>query len=325
MLPLATDTIIDHSCTDFDLYIDLGEHLSLYAKAPYTWTREELTRLLESGHKTFYYSTFERDKVEVYCKIYQTIRLDTSSAPAQRIINLNDAAAELTRILYQHALTPATLERVRTIGQAMVDCIQEDRSCVLALGKLARHDDYTFYHSARVAAYALAIALQLSQTEQAVLQEMATGCLLHDVGKSRIDLKVLNKPGALTPEEWALMREHPVLGDAIVAPSALPTVPRAIILHHHERFDGSGYPHQLTERELLEETKIAAFADIFDALTTARPYQVSRTPYEALDFLKHQLHNKVHKDAYRAMIELYQAKVSIEAGSPKRGSQLKKV
>ena len=140
--------------------------------------------------------------------------------------------------------------------------------------------------------------------DQALLTELATGAMLHDVGKSKIDLAVLNKPGGFTPQEWELMQQHPVFGDAIVADSLLSVMPREIILHHHEQLDGSGYPHHLGERELLEEVKIAAFADVFDALTTNRPYQAARTPYEALDFIKHKLLKNVHKDSYQALVQL---------------------
>lgn len=304
MLCYPVDAIVDHSRTDFDLYIDFGDQMILYAKSPYVWTRDELHRLLASGHKYFYYFTLDEDKVEAYRKLHQSISIDRTSPPRQRLIKLTDAAAELTRVLYKHALTDTVLTTAQQIATAMVDCIAEDRSCVTALGKLAKHDDYTYYHSARVAAYAIAIALQLSQRERQALQDMATGCLLHDVGKSRIDLEVLRKPGALTKDQWEQMRKHPEYGDEIVAQSLLSIVPRSIILHHHERFDGTGYPHQLTERELLEETKIAAFADIFDALTTNRPYQVSRTPFEALDLIRNKLASQIHQDSFQAMVTL---------------------
>ena len=121
--------------------------------------------------------------------------------------------------------------------------------------------------------------MQLSQSNPAQLTELATGAMLHDVGKCKIELAVLNKRGAFTPQEWELMKQHPVFGEAIVSDSVLAIMPRHVILHHHERLDGTGYPHQLTDRELLEEVKIVAFADVFDALTTNRPYQVSRTPF----------------------------------------------
>ena len=147
-------------------------------------------------------------------------------------------------------------------SKAMVACVEEDATCISALGKLANHDYYTYYHSARVAAYAIAIAMHLSQKDQASLTELATGALLHDVGKSKIDLPVLNKAGAFTPQEWELMKQHPVFGEVIVSESLLAVLPREVILHHHERFDGTGYPHNLSERELLEEVKIVSFADV---------------------------------------------------------------
>ena len=298
------DAILDNSCTEFDLYIDLDNQLVLYAKSPYRWTRDELHRLLASGHKYFFYSTLDRAKVDTYQRSQQRVSIDTVSPPRQRIMNLTDAAAELTRVLYQYPLTRASLDLTTQISTAMVACISEDRTCITALTKLARHDDYTYYHSARVTAYGLAIAMQLGQHDVQALQDMATGCLLHDIGKSRVDRLLLHKAGALTQEEWAQMRMHPQYGSEMVAEALLTVVARSIILHHHERFDGTGYPHQLTERELLEETKIAAFVDIFDALTTNRPYQVSRTPFEALDFIRHKLAAKVHQDSFQAMVDL---------------------
>src|SRR5690606_10312314 len=96
----------------------------------------------------------------------------------------------------------------------------------------------------------------------------------------------------------------PVFGDEIVAGSILDVVPRSIILQHHERLDGSGYPNNLSGREQLEEVKIAAFADLFDALTTNRPYQKAISKYQALDFIRHRLLHNLHKDSYRAMVEI---------------------
>jgi HD-GYP domain-containing protein (c-di-GMP phosphodiesterase class II) len=223
-------------------------------------------------------------------------------------VNLTEAAAELTRVLYTHPLTDAAFLMGKEIATAMVACVEEDNSCIAAIGLLAHHDYYTYYHSARVAAYSLAIAMHLSQRDSAVLQEMAIGALLHDIGKSKVDLSVLNKRGAYTEQDWQLMKQHPVFGDKIVSSSTLAHLPREIILHHHERLDGTGYPHNLGDHELLEEVKIAAFADVFDALTTNRPYQVSRSRYEALDFIRHRLLKNMHKDSYEALVALLGAK-----------------
>lgn len=312
----SIEALIDNSTTDFDLYLRVGGSLALYAKAPYKWLKDEVERLLQDGHRLLHYSTADKAKVEAYKLVHALTAIDEGAPPAVRVVQITDVAAELTRILYNHPLTDGALAQVGGIANALVRCVEEDRTCIAALGKLANHDEYTYYHSARVAAYALAIALELSQHNAQGLTELATGALLHDVGKSKIDLAVLNKRGAFTQPEWDLMKQHPVFGGDLVTPSLLAHVPREIIVHHHERFDGTGYPHNLAERELLSEVKIVAFADVFDALTTNRPYQVSRSRFEALDFIKHKLLKTMHKDSYEALVAILarEAKAEAEAG-----------
>jgi HD-GYP domain-containing protein (c-di-GMP phosphodiesterase class II) len=309
----SIEALIDNSTTDFDLYLRVGGTLSLYAKAPYKWLKDEMGRLLQDGHRHLFYSIADRPKVEAYKLVHALAKVDETAPPSTRVVQITDVAAELTRILYKHPLTDGALAQVGGIANSLVRCVEEDRTCVAALGKLANHDEYTYYHSARVAAYALAIALELSQHDKNGLTELATGALLHDVGKSKIDLSVLNKRGAFTQPEWDLMKQHPVFGGDLVTPSLLAHVPREIILHHHERFDGTGYPHNLAERELLSEVKIVAFADVFDALTTNRPYQVSRSRYEALDFIRHKLLKTMHKDSYEALVAILAREAQGEA------------
>ena len=137
---------------------------------------------------------------------------------------------------------------------------------------------------------------------------MALGSLLHDAGKSKIDERILHKNGALTAKEWDDIRRHPEYGVTMLQSSGLGLVPREIVLHHHERFDGSGYPHKLTSNQIIEEVKIAAFADVFDALTTNRPYQVTRSRFEALALIRDKLLPNVHQESYNAMVDLLAGK-----------------
>ncbi|MEZ4743105.1 MAG: HD domain-containing protein [Bdellovibrionota bacterium] len=302
--PISTDEIVDNSITDFDLYVKLQQSVTLYAPSPYSWNQEELARLKASGYDALYYSNSEQEKVEAYRLVAKLPKIDTQSEPRKRILSLTDAGYELTRILYDYPLDATTLSKVTEVGHAMIDTIQEDRTCVAALGKLVNHDYYTYYHSARVAAYALAIAVQQGLSQHQRLEELAIGCLLHDIGKSKVDQKIITKAQSLNSEEWKIMRKHPEYGDGIVKEAILSSVPRGIILHHHERMDGSGYPHGLASRELLPEVKIAAFADTFDALTTNRPYQNSRTRFEALDLIRFKLLDGLDREAFKAMVAI---------------------
>ena len=313
--PFATATLLDNCVTDFDLYILADGKLVLFAPAPYRWLRSELTNLLATGNRELFYHNRDQKKVALWKRIQSVdvtrgagLEAFRKKAPVVRLGQINDAAAELTRILYEQPLTAVSVAKGDAIANEMIRCIKEDPGSIAAIGKLARHDDYTYYHSARVAAYALAIAVSMSVSTDEHLRAIALGCLFHDVGKSRIALAVLHKPGALTPQEWDLMRKHPLFGLELLEATPAPVfnaTAREIIVHHHEKHDGGGYPHGISGQEIVMEVRIAAFADMFDALTTARPYQVSRNRYEALDFIRHKIVPGSDPDVYKAVVDLF--------------------
>jgi HD-GYP domain-containing protein (c-di-GMP phosphodiesterase class II) len=133
-------------------------------------------------------------------------------------------------------------------------------------------DPYTRGHSERVAKYSLAIGRQLG-LPQKELVNIRVGALLHDVGKIGIDDRILRKPGALTEEEFEVMKTHPVKGEAIMGgvPQLREMLPG--MLYHHERWEGGGYPEGLAGEAIPLQARIIALADTFDAMTTNRPYQ----------------------------------------------------
>ena len=133
-------------------------------------------------------------------------------------------------------------------------------------------DPYTRGHSGRVAKYSVIVAQQLG-LPAAELEKIRTSALLHDVGKIGVDDRVLKKPGALTPEEFELMKQHPTKGANIMRPVAQLKEMLPGIELHHEHVDGGGYPHGLQGDEIPLMARIIAVADTLDAMTTNRPYQ----------------------------------------------------
>ncbi len=136
-------------------------------------------------------------------------------------------------------------------------------------------------HGARVAAHADAIARCLGWRE-ARLEELQIACVVHDVGKLSVPVEILRKPGRLTEEEFAEVRRHPTAGAQML--ETLPQL-RAVIpsvLHHHERWDGDGYPHGRRGDEIPLEARILAVADAFDAMTSPRAYRPALTTDDAL-------------------------------------------
>ena len=122
--------------------------------------------------------------------------------------------------------------------------------------------------------YAQTLARAAGWTADAA-EELLTAAPMHDIGKIGIPDQILLKPGPLSAEEWAVMRTHPQIGADIIGerPSSLLKLAREIALHHHEKWDGSGYPFGLQGEAIPASARIVAIADVFDALTTARPYK----------------------------------------------------
>jgi putative nucleotidyltransferase with HDIG domain len=142
-------------------------------------------------------------------------------------------------------------------------------------------DSYTFGHCGRVAENAVAVARLLGLDEQDVLA-IRLGAYLHDVGKVRVPHEVLSKPGSLTAAEAAVIRMHPVWGVEMLADVEFPWPIKPIIRSHHEKYDGTGYPDRLRGDEVPLSAQIVGVADVFDALTTARPYRGALSANEAL-------------------------------------------
>lgn len=148
-------------------------------------------------------------------------------------------------------------------------------------------DKYTEGHIERVSQYAVFLGERLGLSDRN-LETLRIGALIHDLGKVSIDLNILNKPGALTEEEFALIRLHPAMGQQICSPLKALQEVGDIIRHHHEKLDGSGYPDGLKGDQVSQNARIVAIADIFDALTTERSYRPALTVEKALDIMKEE-------------------------------------
>lgn len=300
---MPVDRLLDNSVTDFDLFVNVNEHLILYSGLGYRWTRDELQRLLAIGCDQFLIKGSDLPRAKMYEVMSKLPEIDKTKAPKERIRTIEDVGATFIKCLHEGDITPACVSKAESIAQSMVQCIAEDPSCIKELSGLIGHDYYTYYHSVRVASYAVAMATKMGLTDETYLHQMALGGIFHDIGKREVPLEILNKAGPLTAPEWEQMKAHPREGFNHISQTILTHVPREIILHHHEKLDGSGYPDALESKSLIMEVQIATLADVFDALTSSRCYQQKRSRYEGLDFIKHKmLGSKVSVEAYKALI-----------------------
>jgi HD-GYP domain-containing protein (c-di-GMP phosphodiesterase class II) len=169
---------------------------------------------------------------------------------------------------------------------------------------LEAKDPYTRGHSERVATLARRLALAAGVAPRAA-GTIAQAGLLHDIGKIAIPESVLHKPGALSEEEWAVMRRHPLIGAQIVAPLEFFAEGVVILRHHHERYDGSGYPDGLRGEMIPVGARIVAVADVYDALTSDRPYRQRLSHADAVRHLQAQAGQTLDGCLVRLFLELF--------------------
>jgi len=207
-----------------------------------------------------------------------------SSAELSEAMVVHDSATRLIRQMMgdvrlgKQIEFDAVSEAMQGIGQTMLSSF----AAIIQLGQLKTTDDYTFQHSVGVCALLTAFCKVLELNRQTT-SDLGIGALLHDIGKMRVPLEVLNKPGRLTDAEFDEIRLHvthgrDIIGDAgWVSPSA-----RSVLEQHHERYDGSGYPDGLKGGAISPFGQMAAIVDVYDAITAERVYHKPMSPAEAL-------------------------------------------
>jgi putative two-component system response regulator len=181
------------------------------------------------------------------------------------------------------------LSRLQMLLRLNIYIDEQAKSVVLSLARsIEAKDSLSEGHSNRMAEYAVELGENVGLPEQA-LQELRIACLLHDVGKVAVPDSILMKPGHLNAKEMEIVRQHPITGERICAPLKSLRRILPVIRHHHERMDGSGYPDGLRGEQIPVQARIVQIADIYDALTTDRPYRMALSSEEALQILDYEV------------------------------------
>ena len=209
-------------------------------------------------------------------------------------------AAELQSLRYAEDIRRLYRQLQRAICQSLLGLANA----------LEAKDPYTRGHSERVGAWGRRLATALGLTPGDVETVVQAG-LLHDIGKIGIPETVLRKRGPLDTEEWALMRNHPIIGAQIVAPFEFFATGALVIRHHHERWNGTGYPDGLAGDAIPLGARIVAVADVYDALTSDRPYRAALPRDVAVAHLISEAGRTLDADVVAALLGL----IHLDAGA----------
>ena len=189
---------------------------------------------------------------------------------------------------------PKGTEAVQLVDD-MAAILEQDRAPLVGLTMLSDYDNYTFNHSVNVGVFAMALAEEYGYSK-ADAKVIGLGGLLHDVGKTRVPIGIINKPGRLVGDEWTQMQRHPEYSGELVQQMELNYI-FDIVQQHHVGWNRLGYPKLPGGKELAEGALMTSVVDVYDSMTTTRPYQRCHTPQEAMNVLfKLKANGHLHPD-----------------------------
>jgi putative nucleotidyltransferase with HDIG domain len=233
--------------------------------------------------------------------------------------NENIPVFERAKIFYEHstALSKDTFEchlldtvipsetmgKIETILTANYEFVAMNKDAFQNISKLIDHNYKTYNHCVNVSIYTLVILVQLNRFD-AIEMDTGVGAFLHDIGKLYIPNEIIDKPGRLTEKEFEIIKTHSREGYEIARKSGLPEVTLDCILRHHEKLDGSGYPGGLEGDDLPYQVQALTIADIYDALTSDRPYSRAYTPFEAMKIMAKDVERgRLGQDIFKLFLE----------------------
>ncbi len=232
--------------------------------------------------------------------------VDNKELPLEKKSELiYNCAVDVMKDVFDDPRSGENIYRTRSMTDNILKFALGNQLSIPSLLQLGSHDYYTFTHCINVAVFGIGLWQMIfkSKGSEEELREFALGCMLHDIGKTMIEDTVLNKPSKLNENEVELIRQHPELGYEIMKGS-VSDVSLDIILHHHERYDGTGYPKKLKGDQISDNAKVAVIADVYDALTTNRPYSGARNPFNAVLLMKDEMVGHFEQDKFVEFINL---------------------
>ncbi|MDR3332524.1 MAG: HD-GYP domain-containing protein [Synergistaceae bacterium] len=234
-----------------------------------------IAKMLAHGIEWVYLHTAQNlsdnDINEIIEHVYSAGDTLISKEKARDVVKHMDS---LFRTIQENDMQPEMVTSVVNMGNDLTEDILRNPSVAFSLGKVHEADEYTFVHSFNVSVLAGYLTNRIFPNDRVFLQKIITGGLLHDMGKAKIPIEVLNKPGPLTQDEFKEMKRHPSLGLMLAMHSGVKDEDiLAVIGCHHEKWSGKGYPVGRKGDDIPLGARIAAVADVFDALTAKRVYK----------------------------------------------------
>lgn len=299
-ISISLATICPSRAADFPLFIwdNPEEPLRLYREANVPFDSEELHQLADRGVKRLYVTLNDHERYQHYLRENFSAILSDESLPVRRRFGcLNEIVRDVLAEVFAGRNTAKTVEASQQLAIQTVELICQGELLAEDLTKVLHHDYHTFTHSANVAYYSVLLAKTSGVTDRNELQQIATGALLHDVGKLGISESILTKHGQLDEDEWEVINQHPAAGLRMLERrNDLDFAQLMMVYQHHERMDGSGYPVGVSADRIHPWAQLCAVVDVYEALTSHRPYRPGLSREDTVAILDRQAGERLNKE-----------------------------
>jgi len=298
--------VIPGALPEFRIYVLTPDGTyTLWALEGNKVTSEQLARLAEGGYTEVYVDLDEQFKYEQYLEsnlgsiLENQAASDDQKAEIFSKVSANVVKGAFETSLGLGAMGTAALKRTQQLIENALIFIEEAKS-LQALAKMIGHDYQTYEHATKVLWFTVAflrlnpevldqIEPELQTFEEnrkmEMLRQCAVGALLHDIGKAFVSQAILAKAEPLTEVEWEIMKRHPLNGLAMLTDTDIPAFVKKAVLHHHEDFHGGGYPMGLEGPNITTLARVLRIIDVFDAMTSRRPYKDPMPPKKAMEIM----------------------------------------
>ncbi|MFC1573168.1 HD-GYP domain-containing protein [Candidatus Eisenbacteria bacterium] len=318
-MPVPADEAEEYTCiplacvyadtvTGFTIYLRTppdGNNYVFYREANLVFSESHRAQLTKNGVTHIYIHAADRKQYLRYLENHLDVILQDPNMPVDEKSQVHySCATELVKDVFDDPRSGESIKRVQRMVNNSVYHILQQAGELSSFINIMSVDYHTYTHSVNVCVFGVALGHRFA-LNRSELRDLGIGLLLHDVGKSEIDSEILSKEGPLNNEERDIIKSHPQIGFNILAdsPLLLPTS-LEIILRHHERRTGRGYPGGLRDHQIHPFAKIAALVDVFDALTTRRPYHAERSSFAAFQLMQRQMKDDFDPDYFRELIRL---------------------
>jgi len=300
--PVPIDAFQSDQLT-MEIYLIHGKgNAVLYRKPGTSYSGNDCQKLIDQGITHFYvpktqHRIFQAMINEQLVDAYQ----DESLCRVERARIVRASCAKMIEEFMLDPTIPGLSETLGGMATQFSNWCNEDESKFSHLLDMSEHDFYTTTHMINVGVGCGLLGAELLGSDAPMVRDLMLGGLVHDVGKSQVPSEVLNKEGKLTDDEWDLIREHPQSGyDILRSQEGQNEITLEMALSHHERLDGKGYPNGISADEIEFHARVCAVVDIYDALTSARPYRGPIPPRTTLDMMRKDLGTAIDGEIFAA-------------------------